>query len=119
MASGIDSGELLMRLLRAADLRSRAVASNIANLNTPGYRRLEVRFEDELARALERGGDRAAELEPRLVEDELHPPRADGNNADMELELAELRRNRLLSETYNSLLRARFDLVRAAIDGGR
>ena len=40
--------------LDAAMLRSRTVANNIANVNTPGYRRVEVSFEKELREALDR-----------------------------------------------------------------
>lgn len=40
--------------LDAAMLRSRTIANNIANVNTPGYRRVEVSFEKELREALDR-----------------------------------------------------------------
>lgn len=38
--------------LDAAAVRSRAIADNLANVSTPGYRRLEVSFEDELKKVL-------------------------------------------------------------------
>ena len=46
-AFGID---VLSRVLDTAALRHRVIAQNVANVNTPGYRRLEVTFEDELAK---------------------------------------------------------------------
>jgi flagellar basal-body rod protein FlgB len=37
--------------VRAEGARQKAIASNIANINTPGYRRLNIRFEEVLGRA--------------------------------------------------------------------
>ena len=39
--------------LDAAMLRSRVIANNIANVNTPGFRRTEVSFEKQLKEALD------------------------------------------------------------------
>ena len=44
---------MLSRLLQQAELRHKVVAQNIANVNTPGYRNLEVRFDDTLKKAAE------------------------------------------------------------------
>jgi len=44
----------LLRSLDASMMRSRTIANNIANVNTPGYRRVEVSFEDELRQALDK-----------------------------------------------------------------
>ena len=46
---------------KAADaswLRDQAIANNIANVNTPGYKRQDVTFESELRHALSHVGDR-------------------------------------------------------------
>ena len=45
---------MITRTLDAAMLRSRTIANNIANVTTPGYRRVEVSFEEELRTALDR-----------------------------------------------------------------
>src|SRR4029079_13125873 len=57
---------LLSQTLDAAALRHRVIAQNVANVNTPGYRRLEVSFEADLARALANPGPGAA-VRPRVV----------------------------------------------------
>ena len=36
----------LQQLLDTGSLRHRVIAQNVANVNTPGYKRLEVRFAD-------------------------------------------------------------------------
>ena len=64
METSRTSSDLLLRLLSATELRARVISANIANQNTPGYTRQEVRFEEQLKRVLERGGkpgDLAAE----------------------------------------------------------
>ena len=45
---------LLSRTMDAAMLRSRVISNNIANVTTPGYRRVEVSFEEQLRTALDR-----------------------------------------------------------------
>jgi flagellar basal-body rod protein FlgB len=38
--------------IRAENLRQKAIANNVANLHTPGYRRIAVKFEELLAKGL-------------------------------------------------------------------
>jgi flagellar basal-body rod protein FlgB len=45
---------MIKNSLDAAMLRTRAISNNIANINTPGYKRVEVSFEKELRAALDR-----------------------------------------------------------------
>lgn len=51
MVSPVDSpaSVLLGLALDAAQLRQQAIAQNIANVNTPGFRPLSVRFEEQMA----------------------------------------------------------------------
>jgi len=46
MAREIDPSELLRMGMRVQALRQKVIANNISNLNTPGYERKAVRFED-------------------------------------------------------------------------
>ena len=113
--------DLLGRLLAAAELRARVISSNLANQSTPGYTRRVVSFEEELRAALVEGPDGPQEnerldaLEPRVLLDEETPARPDGNNVTLELELNALRENRILYETYASMLQGRFRLLEAAL----
>src|SRR5690625_3230304 len=54
----IDSShsQLLARAMDSYTLRQRITSSNIANIDTPGYTRHEVQFEQELQRVREAGG---------------------------------------------------------------
>jgi flagellar basal-body rod protein FlgB len=114
------------KVLDSTAARQRAIAHNIANIDTPGYTRRDVSFHDQLARALE-GADehplaaasRLAEVEPRTVLDNLSPRRADGNNTDIEREMSSLAQNTLEYEAAAEIVKGKFDMLRAAISEGR
>ena len=110
--------ELLSRMLAASEMRYRVFASNLANANTPGYRRQVVGFEDALQKAIEDGSPKAATLEPIVRTDEESPARPDGNNVSLELEINGMRENRLLYETYATILQNHFAILEHAIKGG-
>ncbi len=66
--------------LDALALRQRAIASNVANLQTPGYRAQVVEFESALARAV-RAGSGVAETTVRRSADAEQP---NGNNVNLD-----------------------------------
>lgn len=111
--------DLLLRLIDASELRARVLSANIANQNTPGYTRQDVRFEDLLREAVRRGPEAMKEVQPVIEPDTDSPARPDGNNVTLELELNSLRENRILFETYAAILEGHFNLLRAAITEGR
>lgn len=49
------SGRLLAKAMDAYALRQKAISSNIANMDTPGYKSQEVSFEDQLRQAQKMG----------------------------------------------------------------
>ncbi|MGF1483006.1 MAG: flagellar basal body rod protein FlgB [Opitutales bacterium] len=106
-------------LLDAAELRHQALASNLANAETPGYQRVDlaVDFEAKLRQAVERReGSRAMEqLQPVLERDvQARSQRADGNNVSIEHEMQQINRNtmefeflsRYVSDSLKGLKRA-------------
>ena len=69
-----DNYQLARKLLDASVVRQQAIASNIANVDTPGYRRLDVApdFATQLRTRLESGKISEAEaLQPSIIEDRL------------------------------------------------
>ena len=111
--------DLLVRLLGACELRARVVSANIANSNTPGYTRQVVRFEELLRTELQRGESDFEGVQPEVSSDLSAPARPDGNNVNLELELNEMRENRLLYETYAAVLNSHFKLLETAVSEGR
>jgi len=109
--------EVLFRLMEATTLRAKVIAGNVSNQNTPGYTRKTVRFEDDLRQAM-LNGESTRGLAPTVEEDNLSPARADGNNVTLELELNSMRENRMMYETYSTILGAHFELLRTAIKDG-
>ena len=112
-------GDLLDRLMSAANERAKVIADNVANQNTPGFQRRVLRFEELLGAAVRSGARDLARIEPELEVDSATPSRPDGNNVSMELELSAMRQNRLLFELYASIRSHQFELLRAGIESSR
>jgi len=111
--------DLLSRLLDASSLRGRVIQGNLANSNTPGFKRKVVQFEEQLASALARNPHQAQRLAPTVGDDLVTEARPDGNNVNMELEMNAQRENRLTYETYATILQGHLGLIDAAIREGR
>ena len=109
---------LLQQLLNATEMRHRVIGQNVANVNTPGFTRLDVDFEAELAQRLgSSGSSDLGNLEPTIREDFSSPRRADGNNVDIDKEMGQLNKNALLYQTYSQVLASKLSLMRSAITG--
>lgn len=109
---------LLERALSVADLRNRVLANNVANAETPGFKASRVEFESLLQDALHSGGDPQA-VAPVVIQDTGLSLTADGNNVDIDAQMADLAANQLW---YAALARSADDALgrlRAAISEGR
>lgn len=113
-----NSIDVLQKGLDGNAARLRAVGANIANADTPGYKRREVYFEQEMQQALGQGegagldlavtqsghlsvGPRGiSEMSPREGVDFGSTMRNDGNNVDIDSELTRLAQTHM---TYNAL----------------
>lgn len=104
----------LPSLLDAAALRHRTISHNLANVNTPGYRRLDVNFEERLAAAIH--SPSAGNIRAEITEDNSGSARADGNNVDIDRELGELNKNATLAQFYSQLIQSQFETMRRAIE---
>jgi flagellar basal-body rod protein FlgB len=104
----------LTRTIEGAALRQTALASNLANANTPAYRRVDVDFHSALGRALQAGDGTRAALERTgfaAATDGTGALRADGSTVDPDAEAAKLAANALehqaavqLAATRNAIL---------------
>lgn len=117
-----DNYQLARKLLDAAALRQEAIAANIANAETPGYRRLDVAgdFADQLkARVrtgeLQREGDT---LRPTLVQDpHARTVRPDGNSVEIEKELLAMNKNAVEYEFLTEIVSKNIKQLKMAITG--
>ena len=127
--------DVLAASMRGLDARNTALANNIANADTPGYKRVDVSFESALADAV--ASDRArmdhsdllpdtsgassanevADFAPSVNSVDTTTMRVDGSNVDPDDEMAQLSANQLAHQTVVSLLDKRFAQFRTAITG--
>lgn len=105
--------------LDAVALRQEAIASNIANLETPGYRRLDVApsFSSELERACAAGdAQQISALKPQLAVDaSAAAVSPDGNTVNLESELLQMNKNTMAGTLEAQLVTAYFSKLRMAI----
>ena len=139
----------LAAALEVLALRQRLLAQNVANAETPGYKRYDVAFDRALALALEasgRGAGRADGLQaagrgplPLAATHPAHQPgrgpagalwqavyretgtalRNDGNNVDLDAEMARLAETGLHYQALIRQLSDRIALLRTVIAEGR
>ena len=109
----LGSGEL-DTLLDAGFRRHRVIASNLANVDTPGYRAARLRFDDELSDVLEAAGKATPGGEPAT---EVYRPGGGRgpNNVSLEREVTKLSRNSLEVEQYLSILDFRIRRMKTAL----
>ena len=126
---GDDGLERAERFLDYFARRQEVIAANVANLSTPGYKTVDLRFEDVLESELE--GFKVIKTSPRHFEIEGPEPswrlakvsgldeRADGNNVSFDRELLAMTLNRLRFQMGLQWASSRIRTLRAAmIDRG-
>ncbi|OEZ54745.1 MULTISPECIES: flagellar basal body rod protein FlgB [unclassified Duganella] len=123
MVSLIDSSTvgLLSLALDAAGMRQQAIAQNIANVNTPGYRRMGVSFEtrlDELKQDVQQG--RAPSLAGLAAfRPQFEAAGAAGEAVTLDTEMASLSENTLHHQALLKALNKHFALIGSAINEGK
>lgn len=109
--------DLLEAGIRAENLRQEAIASNIANLETPGYRRVDVRFEELLDKALDSAGTiDLREIEPQLHQPKQTPVKSNGNDVNLETEVGEMVKNTLRHKAYIRVLNKKYRQIELALN---
>ena len=109
--------DYLSRGMQAATMRHEVISDNIANVNTPKFKRSYVNFEDLLARELHLDDDKLklqvvrthdrhlpvpfhGKAQPVIELDDSTTMRVDHNNVDIDTEMANMAKNQLY---YNSM----------------
>jgi flagellar basal-body rod protein FlgB len=104
-------GAHLERYMDLLSARQKLVASNIANVDTPGYQTQDIDFQTEFQSAL--GGP------PRVSDVSGLSVKNDGNNVSLERESRLLAENALRFSVASNLLRSQIQEVRTAIKEGQ
>jgi flagellar basal-body rod protein FlgB len=114
--------QLARKLLDATALRHEAIAANVANAETPGFRRMDLApdFAVQLKAQFTSGGslDRLASLQPKLAEDgSARSVRPDGNSVEIERELLALNRNTTEYHYLGEIISSNLKQLKMAITG--
>jgi flagellar basal-body rod protein FlgB len=111
----------LERSISGASQRHDALAANIANATTPGYKRVDVDFHGALNAAL--GSSDANDAVQRTafstqVDQSVGATQADGDTIDIDAESAKLAANALDQEAAVSVAKTRIMILRSAMGVG-
>lgn len=120
---------LIKKSLDASVERGQVIANNIANVNTKGYKRHYVTFEETLEESMsnielnatdKRHITNSSEYgDIEVKRDESNSMRADGNNVDIDNEMTNLAANSLKYNALITELNSALTLKRLVINGGK
>ena len=109
------------KTLDAVALRSEAIANNLNNLETPGYKRVDLApdFEKERARASSSNdAGQISSLKPTLAVDMSSIPSSkDGNSVHLEDELMKMNQNAMTHALETQMITGTLAKMRLAITG--
>lgn len=127
--------KLREKALDAAWTRNEAIAQNIANVDTPGYKKKSVAFEEYLEDALDKDGFKGNTTDKRHIQIGGGNPdnikitvnteyknlstRLDGNNVDIESEMAALAKNDIRYNTLVQSISGSYSRLKSVISEGR
>ena len=102
--------------IKAESLRQKAIANNVANLQTSGYRRIDVKFEELLAKALDSSGSaNLSEIEAQIYQPKQTLVKSNGNDVNLEAEVGEMVKNSLRHKAYIRLLNKKYKQLELAM----
>lgn len=124
--NAFDYINVLDKAMDASWLRNEAISNNIANVDTPNYKRQDVAFEAELKKALgynrfQTMDDKVSNLTVRQLRPQVYTDyanfsyRLDGNNVDIENENVMLAENQLKYQGLRESLNQEFQNLKAVI----
>lgn len=109
--------DLIEAGMRAETLRQKAIASNVANLQTPGYRTVDVQFEELLDKAMQSSEPLTMDdIQDELYEPGTTPVQSNGNDVSLEAEVGKLVKNTLRQKAYVRLLQTKYRQMQLAMD---
>lgn len=110
--------------------RHNTISSNIANVNTPNYKRKYTSFEDQLASELDKRklelntthknhiGEKNIEFKPKTLLDNSGFHRIDGNNVNIDVESTNLAKNNIMYDAITRQLSGEIEKIKNVITEG-
>jgi flagellar basal-body rod protein FlgB len=117
----------------ASSVRQKVYANNIANVDTPHYKRSEVNFEDAFKQAIEKNPHRLVgfrtsnmhipinphtdinSIQPTIWRENDTFTRADDNNVDMDVEMANVAKNEIMFDSLIDSLNRKLAMLKMSI----
>ena len=109
--------------------KQKVISSNIANINTPNYKTKDLIFEDELKSAdnslkLKQTNSRhitsidngLSTINPKLVQVKGLEEQNDGNNVNLDTQMSEMSKNKILFDAIQSSIKRDSRLFRSVIE---
>jgi len=119
----MDKGfSILHRLLNATNMRHKVISSNLANVDTPGYKAKDVKFGNILGKSMKLmttdpkhvgGGENNDVNAKPVVESDLSW--GDRNNVELNVEVAKMTENSLFHNAAIKILSSKIKMYKAAI----
>ncbi len=117
--------KILERIIQAANLRQRVIASNIANTDTPGYKAKDIDFRsvvgEEQLRLSISDSEHISKTDADRVGGELIVENTlswgDSNNVELDVEVAKMMENALIYEAGITVMSTKIRMFRNAIKG--
>jgi flagellar basal-body rod protein FlgB len=128
------SFQLLEKSLDASSMRQRVIANNIANVDTPYFKRSTVNFESLLQQQISAPvqiqgkrsdprhfifGTSSQQIEPQITVDQSSIMNNNLNNVDIDTEMSEMAKNQLTYNTEIQQVTHDIKQMRTAISGGK
>jgi flagellar basal-body rod protein FlgB len=123
---------VLERSLDTSALRQKVISNNIANADTPFFKRSEVEFEDVLQNAMSEtkfvglrtnsrhvaiGRGVPTDIMPEVIVDDKTLVKNNHNNVDIDLEMAQMSKNAMRYNVLVERMSKEFKGLRTAIEG--
>jgi flagellar basal-body rod protein FlgB len=110
--------------------RQKVISSNIANINTPNYKTKELVFEDELSSSISNNlqlkatnsrhifniNSSSINSNPKLTEVKNLEEQNDGNNVNLDTQMSEMSKNKILFDAIQSSIKRDSRLFRSVIE---
>ena len=102
--------------IKAEALRQKAIANNVANAETPGYRRIDVRFAELLAKAVSSSEViDFDEIGGQIFLPKDTPVNSNGNDVALEREIGQMVKNTIRHTAYVRLLKKKYNQMELAM----
>ncbi len=112
---------IMEKALNASLARNDTISQNIANVDTPNYKRKDVAFEQYFADSLNRANMNSEDdIQPTIIEDNSdNKMRIDGNNVDIDSEMSYLAKNTIKYNALVQLINGNFSKIKNVIREGK